>query len=97
MYFLSGHMRAWDRGCAITLQSCLNQNQISKQVKRTRNNDSLCCDILRSLKVEHFEKTKAAQKKKTTQYRTRANRPPTVYLLNQFFGPDFEISDCKNA
>ena len=31
------------------------------------------------------------------EYRTRANRPPTFYLLNQFFGPDFEISDCKNA
>ena len=31
------------------------------------------------------------------KYRTRANRPPTFYLLNQFFGLDFEISDCKNA
>ena len=31
------------------------------------------------------------------KYRTRVNRPSTVYLLNQFFGPEFEISDCKNT
>ena len=30
-------------------------------------------------------------------YRTRANRPPAVYSLNQFLGPDFELSNCKNA
>ena len=30
-------------------------------------------------------------------YRTRAILTLTFYLQNQFFGPDFEISDCRNA
>ena len=30
-------------------------------------------------------------------YRTRLNRPRSVYSLNQLIGTDFELSSCKNA
>ena len=32
-----------------------------------------------------------------SKYRTRANRQPTFYSLNQSLGPDFELSNCENT
>ena len=50
-----------------------------------------CCDVW----MNSLEKVQNLWLFSRYRYRTRANRTPTFYLLNQFFGPDFEISDCK--